>query len=257
MGAVILSPHLDDAVLSCWHLLVRPEEVTVINVFAGIPSVSAPAWWDRCTGATDSAERVRQRVEEDRKALALAGRTPVNLNLLDDQYREADQPIDSPTGQIATVIEPGSEIFAPAAFGGHPDHLLVRAAALELREQGWAVSLYADLPHATVNGWPWWVRGVRGHSAKDMAGTMWNRTLAASGIAPSAMNRNAHELDIETYAAKLRAVETYATQVDALAALIDQPLWDRQALGYEVVWTLPRVATANPARAGDRARRRR
>jgi LmbE family N-acetylglucosaminyl deacetylase len=253
MGTVILSPHLDDAVLSCWHLLTRPEEVTVINVFAGIPSLSAPAWWDRCTGASDSAERARERVGEDRRALALAGRTPANLDLLDAQYREAEQPVDPPTGQIVGVIEPGSEICAPAAFGAHPDHLLVRAAALELRAQGYAVSLYADLPHATVNGWPSWVRRGRGHAATDIATASWDRALAATGIPSSAMTPNVYELAIEPYAEKLRAVQAYATQVRSLAALMDYPLSDRRALGYEVVWTLPTVSTAKPARAGDRA----
>jgi LmbE family N-acetylglucosaminyl deacetylase len=257
MGTVILSPHLDDAVLSCWHLLTQPGEVTVINVFAGVPSLRAPAWWDRYTGATDSAERVRQRVAEDRRALAVAGRTPVNLDLLDEQYREAGQPIDPPTGQIAAVIEPDSEIFAPAAFGGHPDHLLVRAAALELRAQGCAVSLYADLPHATVNGWPTWVRRGFGHAATDIATASRERALAATGIPPSAMTRNVSELAVELYAGKLRAVQTYETQVQALAALMDQPLLDHRVLGCEVVWTLPTVTTAKRARAGDRATHRR
>jgi LmbE family N-acetylglucosaminyl deacetylase len=257
MATVILSPHLDDAVLSCWHLLTQPEEVTVINVFAGIPSRSAPAWWDRYTGATDSAERVQQRVGEDRRALALAGRAPVNLDLLDAQYRAAEQPIDPPTGQIVAVIEPGTEIYAPAAFGGHPDHLLVRAAALELRAQGYAVSLYADLPHATVNGWPTWVAYGRGHAATDTATAAWDRALGATGIPPSAMTPNVCELAIEPYAEKLRAVQTYVTQVQALAALMDQPLLDHRVLGYEVLWTLPNLTTAKPARAGDRATHRR
>jgi hypothetical protein len=31
--AVILSPHFDDAVLSCWHALASAGEVLVVNVF--------------------------------------------------------------------------------------------------------------------------------------------------------------------------------------------------------------------------------
>jgi LmbE family N-acetylglucosaminyl deacetylase len=257
MGTVILSPHLDDAVLSCWHLLTQPGEVTVINVFAGVPRLSAPAWWDRYTGATDSAERVRERVEEDRRALALAGRTPVNLDLLDEQYRGGEQSLAPPTAQIAGLVEPDIHLYAPAAFAGHPDHLLVRAAALELRAEGYAVSLYADLPHATIDGWPRWVRRVPGHPAKDMAAAIWDRTLAATGIPSSAMVPEVHELDAEAYARKLSMVRTYETQVHALAALMDHPLLDRQTLGYEVSWTLPPVTTAKPARAGDRAATRR
>jgi hypothetical protein len=42
----ILSPHPDDAVLSCWHLLSDPGEARVINVFAGIPPPGRTGWWD-------------------------------------------------------------------------------------------------------------------------------------------------------------------------------------------------------------------
>ncbi len=85
---VILSPHFDDAVLSCWHLLASADEVLVVNVFAGEPPAGTLGWWDRLAGATDSAAAVRTRIEEDRQALALAGRTAVNLPFLDSQYRQ-------------------------------------------------------------------------------------------------------------------------------------------------------------------------
>ncbi len=38
---VILSPHFDDAVLSCWHVLASAGEVLVVNVFAGEPPAGA------------------------------------------------------------------------------------------------------------------------------------------------------------------------------------------------------------------------
>ena len=89
----ILSPHLDDAVLSCWHLLAGPGEVAVINVFAGIPPTGAPAgWWDRMTGHADAQAVVRARRDEDRAALALAQREAVNLDFLDRQYRPGPDP---------------------------------------------------------------------------------------------------------------------------------------------------------------------
>src|SRR5205807_6153895 len=88
VAIAILSPHLDDAVLSCWHLLTRGGDVTVINVFTGAPADSVvPAWWDELTGATDSAQRIRERIAEDRAALSLARRTSTNLGFLDEQYR--------------------------------------------------------------------------------------------------------------------------------------------------------------------------
>jgi len=242
MSVVILSPHLDDAVLSCWHLLERSGEVAVINVFAGVPTdLSQPAWWDQYTGAADSALRVRERIEEDRSALALAGRTSVNLGFFDEQYRDRDQPLAPLIQQIERRLMPGARIFAPAAFADHTDHALVRAAALELRATGFAVSLYADLPHATLQGWPAWVTRTR--TSKDLAGARWDHVLAgAAALAPTV-----HRLDHERYARKLAAVRAYATQVEALEEFVGRPLTDPETLGYEVAW-----ATASPSRAEKR-----
>ena len=253
MVPAILSPHLDDAVLSCWHLLARPGALVVINVFTGAPaSAEAPAWWDRLTGATDSGQRARERVEEDRRALALAGRTPVNLGFLDEQYRETDQPLAPLTARLEAVLVPGTHVHAPAAFGGHPDHALVRAAALELRRAGFALSLYADLPHATLRGWPGWVTGRGTAPSQDLAAALWERSLAETGVSPESMAPTVHELDADAHARKLAAIQAYGTQLPALAELAGRPLIDRETLGYEVVWELPSTATASPAPAHQR-----
>lgn len=249
MPAVILSPHLDDSVLSCWHLLTQPGELVVINVFAGVPTdLAAPAWWDEYTGAKDSAERVRERIEEDRRALALAGRTAVNLGFLDEQYRPDDQPIAPLTEQIERLLDPGARIYAPAAFANHTDHALVRGAALLLRAQGFEVSLYADLPHATIRGWPAWVSGKAGPTSKDLAGALWDRVLAPTDpMAPTV-----HRFDAASHARKLAAVTLYGTQLQALEDFVGRPLDDPEVLGYEVTWP-----TAPPAHVVRRAERRR
>jgi LmbE family N-acetylglucosaminyl deacetylase len=249
MSTVILSPHLDDAVLSCWHVLTEPGEVMVINVFAGVPAgLPAPAWWDEYTGATDSGERVRERIEEDRRALALAGREPTNLGLLDEQYREHAQPLEQLIEQIAPRLPPEAGIYAPAALTNHEDHMLVRAAALELRTAGADVSLYADLPHATVHGWPAWVVGTRTPATKDLAAAVWARVLATTGLAAGKLTPSVRALDPEAHARKLAAVQMYRTQVTALEEFADRPLTDREVLGYEVVW-----ATGSVSRAVGRA----
>jgi LmbE family N-acetylglucosaminyl deacetylase len=244
MTIAVLSPHLDDAVLSCWHLLTKPVELTVINLFTGVPAgLSAPAWWDQYTGATDSAGRVRERIEEDRRALAVAGRTAVNLGFLDEQYRHEAHPLAALTEQIEPLLAPGVRIYAPAAFANHVDHALVRAAALELRAAGFAVSLYADLPHATVHGWPAWVAGRSASPAEDLAGALWDEVLGGTG----AMAPAVHHLDAEDYARKLGAVRMYGTQLQGLTALAGRPLTDRATLGCEVVWS-------TASRAGARER---
>jgi len=255
---VILSPHLDDAVLSCWHLLTQPGEVTVINVFAGIPDrLAEPAWWDQYTGAMDSGARVRERVEEDRQALALAGRSAANLSLLNEQYRQTEPPLAELPAQIDQLLARDADIYAPAAFANHADHTLVREAALELRANGFAVSLYADLPHATLYGWTAWVTGGHASTSRDLAAVTWERSLAATAIGPQEMSPLVHALDSAARASKLEAVRAYRTQLQGLVELAGRPLTDRKALGYEVEWTLPAVATASRAAADQRAARRR
>lgn len=245
MRTVILSPHLDDAVLSCWHVLTQPGDVMVINVFAGVPTdLQTPAWWDEYTGATDSGERVRERIEEDRRALALAGREPTNLDFLDDQYRKRAQPLEQIVEQVAEQLPAEAGIFAPAALTEHADHMLVRAAALELRRAGANVSLYADLPHATVHGWPAWVAGTRTPATKDLAAAVWSRVLASTGLAPAELMPSVHALDADAYARKLAAVQMYRTQVTALEEFADRPLTDRRALGYEVAWATSSISPA-------------
>lgn len=244
--AAILSPHFDDAVLSCWHLLTPPQEVTVINVFTATPvEAPTPAWWDRLTGATDSGQRMRERLEEDRRALALAGRTPVNLDLLEDQYREANQPIAPFAARIQDLLEPGTRIYAPAALGDHPDHALVRATALQLREAGFVACLYADLPHATAHGWPAWVTDGGASASPDLAAALWERSLAQTGFSPASMVPTVHRLDRDTHARKLAAVQTYATQIEGLTRFVGRPLTDHAVLGYEVVWELPSATAAD------------
>lgn len=241
MATVILSPHLDDAVLSCWHVLTQPGDVEVITVFAGAPTaLSTPAWWDRYTGAADSGKRVRERMEEDRSALALAGRTAVNLSFLDEQYRGDEQALTPLTEHIEPLLPPGARIYAPAAFANHADHALVRAAAVELRDAGFPVSLYADLPHATRHGWPAWVNGARPAGSRDLASAFWDHVLAGMcTLAPIV-----HALDAEAHERKLAAVRMYRTQLQGLEEFAGRPLTDREALGYEVEW-----ATASPTAA--------
>ena len=249
MPAVILSPHLDDAVLSCWHVLTGPGEVDVVNVFAGVPAgLEAPAWWDQYTGATDSAQRVRERIEEDRRALAPIGRTAVNLSFFDEQYRSEEQELAPLTADIERLLVPGASVYAPAALAGHADHLLVRSAALELRARGFEVWLYADLPHATIQGLPGWVRGRRAPASKDLAAAAWDRSLAQNEISLEDMRPSIHGFDPEALARKLEAVRMYDTQLPALEELAGRPLTDPDTFGYEVVW-----ATASPVRAGVRS----
>src|SRR4051795_11911289 len=87
-SAIILSPHLDDAVWSCFSLLTGADPVVVVNVCAGVPSPGDPPPWDQACGARERSEHVRRRIAEDRAALGRLGRDAVYLPVLDQQYQD-------------------------------------------------------------------------------------------------------------------------------------------------------------------------
>ena len=86
MTIVVVSTHLDDAVLSCWSIVAGDADVAVVTVFTGGPDdPNLVTDWDRDTGLT-SKERMTARIEENRAALAIAGRSPTDLGFLESQY---------------------------------------------------------------------------------------------------------------------------------------------------------------------------
>jgi LmbE family N-acetylglucosaminyl deacetylase len=224
----ILSPHLDDAVLSCWHVLAGPAAVRVVNVFTGVPE-NGLGEWDRATGATDSARRMRERLEEDRAALHAVARPAVNVGLLDEQYRNGSEPA-SVYEAIAPLVAQGEIVYAPAGFGGHTDHVLVRDAGLALRDRGATVRLFADLPHAAAAGWPGWV-APNGTELKADGG--WRAAFNDAGIEPDEPRATVHRLDHEALRRKLGALHCYATQLPVLLRSISL-----KSLRLEVTWTL-------------------
>jgi hypothetical protein len=239
MATVILSPHFDDAVLSCWQVLEAGGEVTVVNVFTASPPSGRPsAWWDRLTGARDSIARMAERRAEDEAALALAGCGAVSLGLLDDQYRAAGIEAGVVLERLRGALAPGSSLYAPAAMDEHRDHVLVRDAALSLAGEGWPLVLYADLPHATGAGWPSWVTGVRKRPAPG-PDAIWDRALDAAGLALERLTACVRPLEPAARARKLEAVDCYRTQRQALDRLSFAPLADPRALAWEVYWQVP------------------
>jgi LmbE family N-acetylglucosaminyl deacetylase len=227
MATTILSPHPDDAVLSLWHVLTGPGEVSVVNVFTGEPEATELGWWDMTTGATDPQSRAAERQAEDREALALAGREPVNLGFVDLQYRCGDLALETVVEAIAEAAPEGALLAPATVVADHPDHSLVREAALALRERGRDVSLYADLPHATRNGVP----------------DTWSLDLNGADVPAADLMPEVHALDAAQEARKREAVERYRTQLAGLDGLFDLAAHPER-LRYEVVWPLPPASPA-------------
>ncbi len=244
MNVAILSPHLDDAVLSCWHVLEEREEATVVNVFTGSPphGTQAPSW-DRLTGATDPVERMRERREEDRRALAVVGRDAVYLDLLDSQYGRDELSTGWLAARLRTLLEPDTVVHAPAGLSRHPDHECVRDAALELARAGSQVMIYADLPHGIRHGWPAWVAGVPEPPGIDVDAE-WAGVLGEAGLAVERLVARVRPLDAQARERKLSALAEYRTQRVALDGLGFVPLDDPRALAFEVSWAVPAPASA-------------
>jgi hypothetical protein len=249
VATVVLSPHPDDAVLSCWRLLTGRADVLVVNVFTAAPPAVGPAgsgWWDRLTGARDAASRMRERLAEDERALRLAGRTALHLGFLDEQYRRHPPSPAEIADRVAAVAPPDACLVAPAGLGGVADHDLVRATALHLERRGRRVALYADLPHAIRFGWPPSVTGDEALDNLDVD-AYWAGTLARAVPAAETLVREVHVLGAEDLARKLAALHVYRTQVPALIAL-NARLAAPPALRYEAVWRRPEAV---PAPADD------
>jgi len=137
---VIVSPHLDDAVLGCSHLMGAHPGVTVVTVFAGRPEryPVPPERWDALCGFGPGDEVHVARRAEDRAALEVLGATPVWLDFVEHSYLERErwptpeQVVDRLTETVAG-LEP-TAVFAP--FGlGNPDHDCTHEAALLVRDR--------------------------------------------------------------------------------------------------------------------------
>jgi LmbE family N-acetylglucosaminyl deacetylase len=162
---LLLSPHFDDAALSCAALLEREEPIDVVTVFAGGPEPPRRGWWDEACGFADSAESVAARKAEERAAIGARHRLSF-LPLLDMQYVEGRRPAADAGAIRAAVAEwaaasGGGHVAIPAGAGlargllrrradmvPHPDHLLVRDAVLSARRPELTPLLYEELPYA-------------------------------------------------------------------------------------------------------------
>lgn len=232
---VLLSPHLDDAVLSCWSLLREPRQLTVVNVFTAAPADGVLAPYDRIAGADSSAGMMRARALEDRDALARAGRVPVSLDLLEASYRSRAPAIDALLSALGERVRGLSGVVAPAAIGLHPDHVLVRAAAMRLARAGVPLRLYADLPYCVTYGWPAWVSGEPPQRHLDVD-AHWNSALDPLRRAGHELIPEVRPLGREQQQAKLEALRTYATQYPTLTRGRLDVLADPHVLGREVTW---------------------
>jgi LmbE family N-acetylglucosaminyl deacetylase len=171
MRWIYISPHFDDAVLSCGGLIYEQSrqgiQVEIWTVCAGDPPpgpLSEMAQGIHTVWGTGTAEEtVALRREEDAAAAAIVGaeichfgipdciyrRSPEgNLLYIDDVFALLD-PLEAElsaeiAAALAEELRPDDVLVCPLTVGGHTDHKLTRAAVEQLQRP---VRYYADIPY--------------------------------------------------------------------------------------------------------------
>lgn len=133
---LVISPHLDDAVLSCAEAIACAPRATVITVFAGTPRDGAMRTdWDQRAGFGSADEAMRARRDEDAAAMALLDAEALWLDFLDSQYGDTPQAeaIADALLRIVRERKPDAVLLPAGLF--HSDHALTHDAALRLRQR--------------------------------------------------------------------------------------------------------------------------
>lgn len=177
MRWVFLSPHFDDAALSCggliWDLAKRGNAVEIWTVCAGNPGegrLSELASHLHERWATKGGrETVEVRRAEDKNAAAILGASTKHFSTLDCIYRAdaagrflyLEDVFDPPhaadaelseriAAELGRELDPEDQLVAPLAVGHHVDHVITRAAVERLQRPN--CLYYADIPYLLKDG---------------------------------------------------------------------------------------------------------
>jgi len=149
---VILSPHLDDAVFSCWQQ-IKYSKPLIINVFAGLPPTNTRKIWDIIGGEINSTNMMTKRRVENDQALANLHVDSIYLDFLDRQYRKQDISTDLILNQLKKQLPKNPIIIVPLAGSNlvrHQDHVLLRQIGILLANEGYDVQFFLDIPYMTT-----------------------------------------------------------------------------------------------------------
>jgi LmbE family N-acetylglucosaminyl deacetylase len=234
-NVVVVSPHFDDAILSCGGLIGllarRHVRVTVLTVFSGHPvlplSDAATTFHDKC-GLGPTAVAVRE-AEDDAACAGLAART-ARLGLPDCLYRrDPDGTPRYPRIPDIFRMRPDSEkdvidrarhgletsqewnsadlVIGPLGVGDHADHQITRIAVETATGLAHRLVWYEDQPYVMRERCAGW--------ENDMT----------PGLAPSLI-----ALDPAAWGAKIDAISHYRSQLRALWS--DDSSWSEQMGDY-------------------------
>lgn len=155
MKLLVISPHLDDAALSCAWLLQHHPWSRVVSVFAGMPpnALTVSTDWDRNCGFASAGAAIEARRYEDECACQKLDADPIWLDFADGQYGR--QPRQAALEeQFESILEKadGAVVVIPLGLH-HPDHIAVSDAALvALQRQQRTCIAYHETPYRALPG---------------------------------------------------------------------------------------------------------
>jgi LmbE family N-acetylglucosaminyl deacetylase len=156
---LIISPHLDDAVLSCGQMIADNSDCTVVTVFAGIPPHDQLTPYDEHSAFKSSRDAVIARRAEDIRAMRVLEADYIHLDHLDSQYQplKPEQVRDDLERVILAHFPEGEERRVLSPYGlRHPDHELVYESVRAIWAHGKGpidrFFVYEELPYRVL--WP-------------------------------------------------------------------------------------------------------
>lgn len=231
-SVVVVSPHPDDAVLSCGQFLAAHPGATVVTVFAGAPAIypDPPSWWSSLCGFGPGDDITAARRAEDADALGLLDATPRWLDFLEPQFTLDDTIPRS--DEIADVLDAVLRALDPTLvllpFGlANPEHVVTHDAVLNVRLR-WLDDTMGAPPS------PAWI-AYEDIAYKQIPGLL---AWRVSGLFRSALWPTPTAMPIDSSPARKReAMARYVSQVKGLDA--DWSLWPRlDAPTPEQYWRL-------------------
>jgi LmbE family N-acetylglucosaminyl deacetylase len=143
---LVISPHLDDAVLSVGEVIAAHDDVVVATVFAGNhPSPHLLTAYDKTTGFDTSQAAMERRRGEDVRAMHVLDATPMHGDFLDQQYG-VEQDRAAIHTWVKELADDADDVLVPLGIM-HPDHLVVGAETREATRFHDNVWMYEELPY--------------------------------------------------------------------------------------------------------------
>ena len=237
MTVIVISPHLDDAVLSLgatMHSLTRRGiNVRVLTIFAGDPETkSRPSFWDAKRGTATAAEATAARRIEDRAAAKVL-RVSTDWFPFDDGSYVSRRDPDVIWAQLQPALDGSRALLLPGWPLVHPDHRWTTMLVVDRVEPTTPVAFYSELPYAAhpTTLAKAMLRGPTSPLLRYALGEdlLWVRTHVTR----------------EDRRAKMRAVACYAGEVASLGyrarlGFVHDLLLRKEMLGYRRSEHLPR-----------------